>query len=207
MGQVVLRESRGDKVEQSPSLFPWGLELLDNCTTSRMVLVASGVEREVLVSVAEPLLSDLPIVSHPEEPKYKTNVALAFEVPGGWHKEKEAMTLTVLQMLMGGGGSFSTGGPGKGMHSRLYYSSIGFRFCKFFDSFLFSTVDQVVASKDIGWQILTYGERKPTDHFLKSIDEVTLKDISSFAEKILSSPHTMASWGDVVHVPSYDAVS
>lgn len=25
----------------------------------------------------------------------------------------------VLQMLMGGGGSFSAGGPGKGMHSRL----------------------------------------------------------------------------------------
>lgn len=25
----------------------------------------------------------------------------------------------ILQMLMGGGGSFSAGGPGKGMHSRL----------------------------------------------------------------------------------------
>jgi processing peptidase subunit alpha len=30
------------------------------------------------------------------------------------------MVVTVLQMLMGGGGSFSAGGPGKGMHSRLY---------------------------------------------------------------------------------------
>jgi processing peptidase subunit alpha len=27
--------------------------------------------------------------------------------------------LVILQMLMGGGGSFSAGGPGKGMHSRL----------------------------------------------------------------------------------------
>lgn len=27
--------------------------------------------------------------------------------------------LVVLQLLMGGGGSFSAGGPGKGMHSRL----------------------------------------------------------------------------------------
>ncbi|XP_073110781.1 mitochondrial-processing peptidase subunit alpha isoform X4 [Elaeis guineensis] len=148
-------------------------------------------------------------------------------------------------MLMGGIGSFSTGGLGKGMHSHLYlrvlnefpqiqlsssfsniynhtglfgiyatgsdfvskavdlagrellavatpgerllflcflldYFSIGFRFCEFFDSFLFFTVDQVqldhdkestksavlmnleswvVASKDIGWQILTHGER------------------------------------------------
>ncbi|KAL6502690.1 hypothetical protein OROHE_024343 [Orobanche hederae] len=33
---------------------------------------------------------------------------------------KDATTLTVLQMLMGGGGSFSAGGPGKGMYSRLY---------------------------------------------------------------------------------------
>lgn len=28
--------------------------------------------------------------------------------------------MTVLQYLLGGGGSFSAGGPGKGMHSRLY---------------------------------------------------------------------------------------
>ncbi|MTV29068.1 insulinase family protein, partial [Nitriliruptoraceae bacterium ZYF776] len=50
----------------------------------------------------------------------RTSFALAFELPGGWLKEKDAMTLTVLQMLMGGGGSFSAGGPGKGMYSRLY---------------------------------------------------------------------------------------
>jgi processing peptidase subunit alpha len=28
--------------------------------------------------------------------------------------------VTVLQYLLGGGASFSSGGPGKGMHSRLY---------------------------------------------------------------------------------------
>lgn len=28
--------------------------------------------------------------------------------------------MTVLLYMMGGGGSFSSGGPGKGMHSRLY---------------------------------------------------------------------------------------
>lgn len=27
-----------------------------------------------------------------------THVALAFEVPGGWHKEKDAIVLTVLQV-------------------------------------------------------------------------------------------------------------
>jgi mitochondrial-processing peptidase subunit alpha len=38
--------------------------------------------------------------------------------------------------------------------------------------------------------------RKPVDYFLKAIDAITLKDISSLAEKIISSPLTMASWGD-----------
>jgi len=40
-------------------------------------------------------------------------------VPGGWLQERDATTMTVIQTLMGGGGSFSSGGPGKGMHSRL----------------------------------------------------------------------------------------
>ncbi|XP_040873136.1 mitochondrial-processing peptidase subunit alpha isoform X3 [Glycine max] len=144
--------------------------VVENYTAPRMVLAASGVEHEELLSIAEPLLSDLPKVPRPEEPKsiyvggdfrrhgegvcigfytylhfscisffsfipFKeillftckdmlqgqgTHVAIAFEVPGGWQKEKDAIALTVLQMLMGGGGSFSAGGPGKGMHSRLY---------------------------------------------------------------------------------------
>ena len=37
------------------------------------------------------------------------------------HQEQaEFVPLCVLQTLMGGGGSFSAGGPGKGMYSRLY---------------------------------------------------------------------------------------
>ncbi|XLR33264.1 hypothetical protein S83_024104 [Arachis hypogaea] len=105
----------------------------ENYTASRMVLAASGIEHEELLSVAEPLLSDLPSVAHLGEPKSVyvggdfrcqgdsggAHVAIAFEVPGGWQQEKDAIILTVLQMLMGGGGSFSAGGPGKGMHSRL----------------------------------------------------------------------------------------
>ncbi|KAG6497961.1 mitochondrial-processing peptidase subunit alpha-like isoform X1 [Zingiber officinale] len=250
----------------------------ENYTAPRIVLAASGVEHEELVSLAEPLLSDLPKVPRPQEPKsvyvggeYRcqsdlpsTHIALAFEIPGGWHQEKEAMAATVLQVLMGGGGSFSAGGPGKGMHSRLYLNALSqFQQLDSFSAFNsiynhtgifgiyassgpeFSTkavdlaarellavatpgqVDQVqlnrakestksavlmnlesraVASEDIGRQILTYGERKPVEHFLKAVDELTLEDISSLAEKIISSPLTMASWGDVNHVPGYKFV-
>ncbi|CAN6456848.1 unnamed protein product [Victoria cruziana] len=244
-----------------------------------MVLAAFGVDHEELLAVAEPLLSDMPKVLRPEAPKSvyvggdfrcqadspSTHVALAFEVPGGWNKEKEAITLTVLQMLMGGGGSFSAGGPGKGMHSRLYLRILNqFQQIQSFSAFnsvynetgifgihattssdfvpkavdlaarellamatpgevdqvqldraktstksavLMNLESRVVVAEDIGRQILTYGERKPVEHFLDIIDGVTLKDISALAEKIISSPLTMASWGDVVHVPRYDSVS
>ncbi|CAN6456841.1 unnamed protein product [Victoria cruziana] len=251
----------------------------ENYTAPRMVLAAFGVDHEELLAVAEPLLSDMPKVLRPEAPKSvyvggdfrcqadspSTHVALAFEVPGGWNKEKEAITLTVLQMLMGGGGSFSAGGPGKGMHSRLYLRILNqFQQIQSFSAFnsvynetgifgihattssdfvpkavdlaarellamatpgevdqvqldraktstksavLMNLESRVVVAEDIGRQILTYGERKPVEHFLDIIDGVTLKDISALAEKIISSPLTMASWGDVVHVPRYDSVS
>mmetsp|Transcript_66940 Transcript_66940/g.160307 ORF Transcript_66940/g.160307 Transcript_66940/m.160307 type:complete len:564 (-) Transcript_66940:48-1739(-) len=47
------------------------------------------------------------------------DVMLGWEVEGGWSSSSLA-AVTVLQMFLGGGGSFSTGGPGKGMHTRLY---------------------------------------------------------------------------------------
>jgi mitochondrial-processing peptidase subunit alpha len=47
-----------------------------------------------------------------------TRVALALEV-GGWHSP-DLVAVCVLQTLLGGGSSFSAGGPGKGMYSRLY---------------------------------------------------------------------------------------
>lgn len=36
------------------------------------------------------------------------------------HQHKDFVTHCVLNMMMGGGGSFSAGGPGKGMYTRLY---------------------------------------------------------------------------------------
>jgi len=46
----------------------WDVENQENYTAPRMVLAASGVEHEELLSVAEPLLSDLPSVPRSEEP-------------------------------------------------------------------------------------------------------------------------------------------
>ncbi|RDX84491.1 Mitochondrial-processing peptidase subunit alpha, partial [Mucuna pruriens] len=185
------------------------------------------------------------------------HVAIAFEVPGGWKKEREAIVLTVLQMLMGGGGSFSAGGPGKGMHSRLYLRVLNeYQQLQSFSAFnsifnntglfgiyantssdfvakavdiaakeliaiaspgqvshvqlqrakestksavLMNLESRMIASEDIGRQILTYGERRPVEQFLKAVDEITLIDITKIAQKIISSPLTMASYGDGNH--------
>lgn len=46
------------------------------------------------------------------------HVVIGFE--GVPLSDNDFITFCVLQSLLGGGGSFSAGGPGKGMFSRLY---------------------------------------------------------------------------------------
>jgi processing peptidase subunit alpha len=38
--------------------------------------------------------------------------------------------------------------------------------------------------------------RKPVEHFLKVVDEITLDDITSIGRSLIRSPLTMASYGD-----------
>ncbi|KAI9592005.1 insulinase-like protein [Syncephalis fuscata] len=47
-----------------------------------------------------------------------THLYVGFEAPG--LADPDMYTLATMQLLLGGGGSFSAGGPGKGMYSRLY---------------------------------------------------------------------------------------
>jgi hypothetical protein len=44
-----------------------------------------------------------------------THTMLAFEFGGGWNDLQGSVAVTVLQFLLGGGGSFSAGGPGECM--------------------------------------------------------------------------------------------
>ncbi|WOL08198.1 mitochondrial-processing peptidase subunit alpha [Canna indica] len=193
-----------------------------NYTSSRMVLAASGVEHEELLSIAEPLLSDLPKVPRLEEPK-------------SYMMEENISADQIHRcMLMGGGGSFSAGGPGKGVHSRLYLNVLNnFQQIESFSAFnsiynhtsifgIHATTGLESISKAIDLAarellgVATPGQvdlveldrakestksavvmnresREPIEHFLKVVNEVTLKDITSSAQKIISSPLTMAS--------------
>ncbi len=106
-------------------------------TAPRIVLAGAGVCHEEFVELGNNFFSSLPSKSAqplkrapalytggvktmpPLQPHEElTRVALAYEV-GGWHDDRFVPTC-VLQVLLGGGDSFSAGGPGKGMHSRLY---------------------------------------------------------------------------------------
>ncbi|KAK1387113.1 Mitochondrial-processing peptidase subunit alpha [Heracleum sosnowskyi] len=253
--------------------------VVENYTASRMVLVATGVDHEELIRYAKPILSDLPSVSRPEEPPQSlyvggdwrmeaysqpTYVALGFEFRGGWLQLKDALTITVMQMLMGGGGSLAVRGLENGKYSQLglrvvneypeiqslsAFSSI-YRNTGFFGimaaagpdfvpkiadiavgeltavtnplkidltqlkrakqatkSALLKNLDsRVVAVEYMGKQILTYGERKPLREILDTIEAVTCQDIASVAKKLISSPLTMASYGDVDRLQTYDSV-
>ncbi|KAK3235373.1 hypothetical protein CYMTET_54421 [Cymbomonas tetramitiformis] len=104
-----------------------------NYSAPRIVVAAAGCEHKELLAVAEPLFGHLPPVEPTPAPEsvytggeYRqamggaAHVALGFELEGGWRNIPSATAMTVLVTLLGGGGSFSPGGPGKGMYSRLY---------------------------------------------------------------------------------------
>lgn len=82
--------------------------------TPRVNSIYTGGEyRHILPSLGSPLQM------HSMHPESLTRVALAFEIPKGWSSQ-DLVPACVLQTLLGGGNSFSAGGPGKGMYSRLY---------------------------------------------------------------------------------------
>ncbi|KAI9353560.1 peptidase M16 inactive domain-containing protein [Obelidium mucronatum] len=58
-----------------------------------------------------------PVSPNPDD-RLLTHVYIGFEAPGMLDPDVYAMA--TLASLMGGGGSFSAGGPGKGMYTRLY---------------------------------------------------------------------------------------
>eukprot|EP00978_Attheya_sp_CCMP212_P011681 scaffold28949_cov51-Attheya_sp.AAC.2 len=106
---------------------------------TQMVVAAAGMEHDALVEMSMQYFGHLE-APNPNEATNRpavdtvytggdyrlnmpvvdgfTRVAMAWEL-GGWHSD-DLVPACVLQTLLGGGSSFSAGGPGKGMYSRLY---------------------------------------------------------------------------------------
>lgn len=110
---------------------------------SRMIVVGTGVDHESLLNIAHDSLGHLREgdgstnvgVTKPEtvytggDMRLKrdledgqVHLGLCFEAEN-WHS-KDLMAMCVLNMMLGGGGSFSAGGPGKGMYTRLYQDAL-----------------------------------------------------------------------------------
>jgi len=114
-----------------------------NYLPSRMVLVGVGVEHGALVKSAQKYFptvldedaSDRSVAEYrggqcyrhdaepppsigPQELPTLTHVSIGFKSSS--HQDDDYVKFCVLNTLMGGGGSFSAGGPGKGMYTRLY---------------------------------------------------------------------------------------
>eukprot|EP00168_Porphyra_purpurea_P021275 TRINITY_DN938_c0_g1_i21.p1 TRINITY_DN938_c0_g1~~TRINITY_DN938_c0_g1_i21.p1 ORF type:complete len:386 (-),score=116.30 TRINITY_DN938_c0_g1_i21:1339-2496(-) len=104
-------------------------------TPERMVLAASNVDHDTLVAHAQKHLGSAPAGGGalPESHAHYTggwarsasapasgggHVAIGFESLSWAHED--LVPLCVLRTLLGGGSSFSSGGPGKGMYTRLY---------------------------------------------------------------------------------------
>lgn len=110
----------------------------------RLVVAGAGMSHAELVELSEKLFGDMkapapgtpgadPVIAQlaQERARYTggemymhrpdlefTHVYVAYE--GLSIHDEDIYALATLQMLLGGGGSFSAGGPGKGMYSRLY---------------------------------------------------------------------------------------
>eukprot|EP00099_Drosophila_melanogaster_P019101 NP_610333.1 uncharacterized protein Dmel_CG8728 [Drosophila melanogaster] len=189
------------------------------------------------------------------------HVILGFE--GCSHQDKDFVPLCVLNIMMGGGGSFSAGGPGKGMYSRLYtkvlnryhwmYSATAYNhaygdcglFCvhgsappqhmndmvevltremmgmaaepgreelmrskiQLQSMLLMNLESRPVVFEDVGRQVLVTGQRKRPQHFIKEIESVTAADIQRVAQRLLSSPPSVAARGDIHNLPEMSHIT
>jgi len=131
LGRSLMASSKGLSNLTSESLQAYVSEVM---TGGNVVVAGAGVDHATFVSQVESLFGGMAAGSAPalEAAKYVggqyhmpadtmdglSHVALAFQGPS-WN-DADLIPMCVLNTLMGGGGSFSAGGPGKGMYSRLY---------------------------------------------------------------------------------------
>eukprot|EP00501_MAST-03F_sp_TOSAG23-6_P002087 GSMAST32.ASY1.ANO1.2180.1 assembled CDS len=143
---------------------------------SKIVVAGGGVDHDELVALAEKKFGHIPSSdssdsseastsskqsTHVSEtfvdaPPAMTHLQIAFGVDG-WHS-KDLVPLCVLHTLLGGGSSFSAGGPGKGMYTRLYTEVLNSNY--WIDSVIATTV--MYANTGL---IGIYGTALPKDAF------------------------------------------
>lgn len=135
----------------SPAAFGPRIQCRCRYSPNRMVLAAAGYDHDELVTLANNSFGGAGPgpASHVTACTYQggevrvetaddlTHFAVGFE-GAGW-KSPSLVPLCVLNAVMGGGSSFSAGGPGKGMYTRLYQNVLNrhheVEACSVFNSF------------------------------------------------------------------------
>jgi len=178
----------------------------------RMVLGVAGEDHDLIVELAKKYFKfgTLPSVTYPEkqrsefcstefvmppDPKEKfkpgdkklSHIILGWE--GASFISEDMYALAVLQVLLGGGGSFSSGGPGKGMYSRFYRNVLnGNGFVESAHSVLLSYIDSGIFGVH-----LTATEGRVNDVIDLSAEELlsVAKDLSE--EELLRAKNQLKS--------------
>jgi processing peptidase subunit alpha len=120
----------------------------------------------------------LPVLSH---------VMIGLE--GCSHQDPDFIAVCVLNMMLGGGGSFSAGGPGKGMYTRLYTNVLN-RY-----HWMYSATAYNHAYSDTG--LLCIHASAPPNH-VKEMVEVVVKEMVNMAGNVngqeLRVSHIIITW-------------
>jgi processing peptidase subunit alpha len=105
------------------------------------------------------------------------------------HQDPDFIAVCVLNMMLGGGGSFSAGGPGKGMYTRLYTNVLN-RY-----HWMYSATAYNHAYSDTG--LLCIHASAPPNH-VKEMVEVVVKEMVNMAGNVngqeLRVSHIIITW-------------
>nr|KAF6486583.1 peptidase, mitochondrial processing subunit alpha [Rousettus aegyptiacus] len=114
--------------------------------------------------------------------------------------EADFIPYAVLNMMMGGGGSFSAGGPGKGMFTRLYLNVLNRH------HWMYNATAYHHSYEDVGRQVLATHSRKLPHELCTLIRNVKPEDIKRVASKMLRGNPAVAALGNLADLPSYEHI-
>ncbi|XP_033227616.1 mitochondrial-processing peptidase subunit alpha-like [Belonocnema kinseyi] len=148
----------------------------------RSLILSKGSENVVDNSVAQYtdgfILEEcnIPVHAGPSRLPELSHIVIGLE--GCSHHDSDFIPLCVLHTMMGGGGSFSIGGPGKGMYARLY-SNVMNRY-----TWMYSAAAYNHCYGDTGlFYIHASSASYPVDH-VREMTEVIVKELVSMAGTI-----------------------
>ncbi|KAI5846473.1 Metalloenzyme, LuxS/M16 peptidase-like protein [Morchella snyderi] len=129
LGEQYFGDMKAESISTKPISFPSTSSILSKIPLVKNLSTSASNSAEVLSSssISPPVTApshytggivSLPPFDGPTHLPIFTHVHIAFEGLG--IADPDIYALATLQTLLGGGGSFSAGGPGKGMYSRLF---------------------------------------------------------------------------------------